>query len=225
MEHLPVIILGIGGGAKDAYYWIKQCNKLPEANGTFFDVIGFVSEDNKAIGTVFADGMKVIASDDSIEKVFVKYEQMGVILPFGFPRVKEKVYERINSYRNILFPTIVHPSVIFDRDAGTLGCGNIIGPGTILASEYRIGNFNYINTNCTLAHDVIVGDFNSINPMATISGNVTIGNGCLIGAGATVLQGLTLENGATLGAGAVLTKNAEHGKTYIGVPAKEMRGR
>ena len=47
----------------------------------------------------------------------------------------------------------------------------------------------------------------------------------MIGAGSTILQGLTVEDGATIGAGAVLTKNAERGKTYVGVPAREMRSR
>lgn len=225
MEHLPVIILGIGGGATDAYYWIKQCNKMPEANGIVFDVIGFVGEHTKEIGNIIADGMKVIISDDAIEDKLAKYEQIGAVLPFGFPNVKKKVYDKINKYSNIVFPTIIHPSVIYDKDAGTLGQGNIIGPGTILTSEYMIGDFNYLNTNCTLAHDIQVGNFNVINSMATISGNVTIGNKCLIGAGSTVLQGLSIEDEVTLGAGAVLTKNAEKGKTLVGVPAKELKKR
>ena len=221
IERLPILIFGTGGAARDIYYWIKQCNKTPEFNGKIFEAIGFVSGSPEEKGNIVADGMTVVACDDELEHIVASYKQLGAVLSFGFPHVKETVYRKISRHRNIVFPSIIHPSVIYDKDAGTIGQGNIIGAGTIIASEFCIGDFNYISINSTLGHDIKIGSFNAINPMATISGNVKIGDKCLIGAGAAVLQELTVADGVTLGAGAVLTKDANKDALLVGVPAKE----
>lgn len=221
IERLPILIFGTGGAARDIYYWMKQCNKNPEFNGKIFETIGFVSGSPEEKGNIIADGMPVVACDDELEHIVASYKQLGAVLSFGFPHVKETVYRKISRHRNIVFPSIIHPSVIYDKDAGTIGQGNIIGAGTIIASEFCIGDFNYISINSTLGHDIKIGSFNAINPMATISGNVKIGDKCLIGAGSTVLQELSIASGVTLGAGAVLTKDAGEGTLLIGVPAKE----
>lgn len=221
VESLPVLIFGTGGGAKDIYYWIKQCNRTPEFNGRVFQVVGFVSEAFEEKGRIVADGVKVVACDDEIGDIASGYKQLGAVLSFGFPHIKEAVYSKIGKYSNIIFPTIIHPSVIYDKDAGSMGQGNVVGAGTIIASEFCIGDFNYISINATLGHDIKIGSFNAINPMATISGNVRIGNRCLIGAGSTVLQELFVADEVTLGAGAVLTKDARENALMVGVPAKE----
>ena len=53
---------------------------------------------------------------------------------------------------------------------------------------------------------------------------VSIGNNCVIGAGAIVMPGAVIKDHVVLAAGALVTKNQvlEKGKTYGGVPAKEI---
>ena len=225
MKHLPVIIFGTAGLAKETYILMKQCNEKPQLNGRFFDFLGFVSEDDYQIGNTIVDNQKVIASDSTISDLIARHEVIGAFLPFGFPAVKRKVYERIKQYENIIFPTLIHPSAVYDQDTVRIGAGTIIAAGSVLTVDCVIEEFNYINVSCIIGHEAHLQRFNVVNPGVSISGNVTIGNECLIGAGSTILQGLTIEDGVTLGAGAVLTKNGLQGKTYIGVPAKEMKGR
>ena len=230
MKHLPVIIFGTSGSAKEIYLCIKHCNQHPGINHQIFDVMGFISEEESKVGSAFIDGQKIIASDSTLaaflkEKEGGGRDEVGAFLPFGFPSVKQKVYQRIKSFGNIVFPVMLHPSVIYDPDTTYIGSGTIVAAGSIISADCTIDAFNYISSGCILGHDLRMGTFNVLNPRATISGNVTIGNGCLIGAGSTILQGLSLEDNITIGAGAVLTKTAEQGKTYIGVPAKGMKGR
>jgi hypothetical protein len=54
---------------------------------------------------------------------------------------------------------------------------------------------------------------------------VVIGNGCVIGAGSIIMPGATLEDNVILAAGALVTKDQvlKKGKTYAGLPAKEIR--
>lgn len=225
MKHLPVIIFGTAGLAKETYILIKQCNEKPQPSGQFFDFLGFVSEDDSQIGNTIVDNQKVIASDSTISDFLGRHEVIGAFLPFGFPAIKRKVYERIKQYKNIIFPTLIHPSVVYDQDTVQVGVGTIIAAGSFLTVDCVIEEFNYINVSCIIGHDAHLKKFNVVNPGVSISGNVTIGNECLIGAASTILQGLIVEDGVTLGAGAVLTKNAKQGKTYIGVPAKQMKDR
>ncbi|MDF2656927.1 MAG: acetyltransferase [Bacillota bacterium] len=225
MKHLPVIIFGTAGLAKETYILIKQCNEKPQLNGLSFEFLGFVSEDDCQIGSTIVDNQKVIASDSTISDFLGRHEVIGAFLPFGFPAVKRKVYERTKKYKNIIFPTLIHPSVVYDQDTVHIGAGTIIAAGNVITVDCVIEEFNYINVGCVIGHDANLKKFNVVNPGALISGNVTMGNECLIGAGATILQGLSLEDGVTLGAGAVLTKNAKQWKTYIGVPAKEVKDR
>jgi sugar O-acyltransferase (sialic acid O-acetyltransferase NeuD family) len=225
MEHLPVIIFGTSGSAKEIYLCIKQCNMNPQINHQIFDVMGFISEEESKIGSSFIDNHRIVASDSTLKEFLKGREKVGAFLPFGFPAVKQKVYHVIKNIQNIVFPPMLHPSVVYDPDTTYIGSGTIIAAGSIISADCMIGDFNYISTGGILGHDLKLGNFNVLNPRATISGNVTIGDGCLIGAGSTVLQGLSLDNGVTIGAGALLTKNAKQGKTYIGVPAIEMKGR
>ncbi len=64
-----------------------------------------------------------------------------------------------------------------------------------------------------------------VDPYRNFKFRVKIGNNCVIGAGAIIMPGAVLEDDVKLGAGAVVTKAQilEKGKTYGGVPAKEIK--
>jgi acetyltransferase-like isoleucine patch superfamily enzyme len=54
---------------------------------------------------------------------------------------------------------------------------------------------------------------------------VKIGDNCVIGAGAIIMPGATLEDDVIVAAGALVTKGQvlSKGKTYGGIPAKEIQ--
>jgi acetyltransferase EpsM len=59
-------------------------------------------------------------------------------------------------------------------------------------------------------------------PGVHISGNVSIGEGSMIGTGAVILPNVNVGKWCRIGAGAVVTRDVPDGKTFVGVPAKEL---
>lgn len=218
-EILPVIIFGTAGASKDIFYWIAAINRSRNINSPQYNVLGFI-DNEKEIGTMILDNVKVIGGDNDVSAIIRDYDAIGFVVPFGNPKLREKIVEKFIDYENVIFPNIIHPTVIYEEEAGKMGRGNHIGPGAIIASVYDIGNFNYISAGCELGHDIIIGNYNSINPMAAVAGNVTIADFCTIGINATVLQELNIAPNTTLGAGAVLVKDSKGDEVLVGVPAK-----
>lgn len=221
IESLPIIIFGSSGHQREIYYMIKQINLV--SIDKKYEVLGFIEKDLINIGDTVCDGKKVIASDNTLDSVINKIDKIGIVISQGDANLKKKIFDKLINYKNIFYPNLIHPKTLCEMSLLHIGLGNIITAGTIIAADLMIENFNLINRCCNFGHDFKMGSFNTINPAVTISGNVTIGNNCLIGAGATILQGLTIQDGVTIGAGAVLTKDAQLGKTYIGIPAKELK--
>jgi len=214
----PAIIFGTEGAAKDIFYWLKAANE--RGDGDILEVEGFIERDASAIGKDAFGVGKVIASDDNLDELISNYDRLGVIIPFGNPILRERIVKNISKYTNVFFPNIIHPSVIYDKDAGTMGIGNHIGPGVVIESVYEFGDFNYVSGAAHLGHDIRLGNYNSINPSATTAGYVTFEDRCMLGINATVIQDLTISSDITVGAGAVVTKNLVEKGVYTGIPAK-----
>jgi sugar O-acyltransferase (sialic acid O-acetyltransferase NeuD family) len=217
---LSLLIFGTAGAAKDIYYWIKAINE--SAPSPQFHVEGFVEADKARIGeTVFADE-KIVASDDMASDYIMKFDEIGIVVPFGDPELRERCVKSVSGYDNVVFPNIIHPSVVYDPDAGIMGCGNHIGPGAIITSLFSIGDFNFLQAGIVIDHDIKIGNYNSINPKAAVAGNVVIHDRCVLGLNCTVLQGLEIMDDTIVGAGAVLLRNTKQGETLVGNPAKAL---
>lgn len=217
---LPIVIFGTGGISKEVYHLIEEINKVN--NIDVFNFLGFVEGEVSGVENEVINSYKVVSSDNGFEEYSRKYDILGVVIPQGNSKTKEKIFNKIKHIKNIVYPNIIHPNVTFDKKSLNLGVGNIITSGVRLTCDIKIGNFNLINLNCTIGHDVQIGSYNIINPCATISGNVKINNNCLVGTGANILQGLSIDNNVNVGAGAVVIKNVQKEKTVVGVPAKNI---
>lgn len=217
---LRIIIFGTGGASREVYYLIKQLNRN-HAEPKFI-VEGFVENDSSLLGKKVCDEVKVVTYDQLLEDYLGDFKRIGIIIPIADSFIKEKIYTKLKPFNNVVFPNIIHPSVIYEEDIIEMTKGNIICAGTVIGSHLSLGSFNLINRNCTIGHDVRIGNYNTINPMCAISGDVTVNDNSLLGVGSIILQGLRIPSKVTIGAGAVLTTDAEFGKTYVGVPAKEL---
>ena len=123
---------------------------------------------------------------------------------------------------NINFPTLIHPSVVYDDRKGRIifSEGTIVCANTTLTTNIQVGKFVHINLDCTIGHDVIIHDFCTLSPGVHISGKVIIEEGVFLGTGAVVLPGIKIGHNSTIGAGAVVTKDIPSGVIAVGIPAK-----
>ena len=72
---------------------------------------------------------------------------------------------------------------------------------------------------------IIYGHIHNYEDETITMYRVKIGNNCIIGAGSIIMPGAILEDDVKLAAGAVVTKSQvlKKGKTYGGVPAKQIK--
>lgn len=121
------------------------------------------------------------------------------------------------------FPNIIAPNVnIFDKDAFTIGKGNLIFFGCRLSCDVQIGDFNLFNGAVSLGHDVKLGNFNVLQPSARISGDCTVGNSNFFGVQSIVLQGVKIGDHTRIGAGSVVIRTTKDNFLYMGNPARKM---
>lgn len=217
---LPVVIMGISGISKETKTIIDEINSLNYEKQ--FDLVGFVSENDEDIGKIILNS-SVITSDANFGSISQKYQQLGVIIPIGTPKIKRRIFEKMKKYKNIVYPNIISPTAkIMDKDSVKIGIGNVICSGVVITEEVSIGNFNLINLNSTVGHEVNIGDYCVINPTTSISGCVKIENEVLCGAGCTIMQGIKIKKNSIIGLGAFVIKDVDENSVMICEPGRKM---
>jgi len=103
--------------------------------------------------------------------------------------------------------------------------GMKIGENTLVGGVIKDPCVTEFGDNVTMGeYAVIYGHIQDYSKGIITISRIKIGNSCIIGAGAIIMPGATLQDNVVLAAGALVTQNQilEEGKTYAGIPAKEM---
>jgi len=144
-----------------------------------------------------------------------------LVLGLGLPRVKSVVVSRLAGL-GLAWKTVIHPRATVGPNV-VVGEGSYVAPGAILTVNARVGSFVTINMHCQVAHDGVVEDFATLHPDVHLAGKVAIGKGAELGTGAIVIPGLSIGPWAVLGAGSTAVKSLIGGRTYVGIPARDLR--
>lgn len=206
-----IVIIGAGGFGKEVAWLIEDINKVkPEWN-----IEGFIDEDPELKGKII-NGYKVLGGLEWLEE-----RNSYVVCAIGNTEVKKSIIDRL-SYKNVKYPTLVHPSVIKSNTV-EIEEGSIICAGNILTVNIKIGKHVIINVDCTVGHDVEIKDYTTVLPGANISGYVMSEECVSIGTGAAIIQGKKIGKNTTIGAGAVVVKDLPANCIAVGIPATPIK--
>jgi sugar O-acyltransferase (sialic acid O-acetyltransferase NeuD family) len=144
-----------------------------------------------------------------------------LVLGVGLPQTKATIAAFL-ACPDELWATVAHPTAVVGPNVA-LGAGSYVGPGAVLTVNVRIGRFATVNAHCLAAHGATLEDYVSLHPDVHLSGEVHVGEGAELGAGSVVIPGVRLGAWAVLGAGCVAVRDLGGSRTWVGVPASELR--
>lgn len=205
-----LIIVGGGGFSREVIWLARDC---PDQ----WDIIGILDDNHDMYGQTFC-GVKVIGSIADC----INYPDTSFVIAVGSPRTRKTIVNRMQSYRDVVFATLIHSSVL-KSEYVEIGDGSIITAGCILTTQITLGQHSIVNLACTIGHDVVAGDFCTLAPKVAVSGNVVFGDGVEVGTGSTIIQGLSLGQGSFIGAGAVVSKDIISNVLAAGCPARQVK--
>lgn len=208
-----IAIYGVGGFGREVACILQHINKVEPT----WSLIGFF-DDGVEIGTKSRYGTVI----GNMEVLNNWDRELAVVIAIGNVKYLKGVAERVVNQK-VYFPNIIAPNVFFfDKEAVTMGQGNVITFGCRFSCEVSIGSFNVLNGNVSFGHDAVMGDYNVMFPETRISGQTTIGNRNFFGARTFVAQGLKIGDDTRIAAGSIVLRNTKDGFLYMGNPAKKL---
>lgn len=212
-EMKDLYIIGAGGFGREAAWLVRRINEVKPT----WNLVGFVDDSVEKQGKE-EDGYPVVGN---IQMLQTLKQDSYVVCAVGSVKVRKCIIEKIRTFENIHFATLIDPGVILS-DRVKIGEGTIICAGTIVTVDVEIGEHVIINLDCTIGHDTRIHDFVTVYPSVNLSGMTEIGRQTELGTGAQVIQGIGIAENTILGAGAVVVKNIGESGTYVGVPAEKI---
>ena len=207
-----LVIVGAGGLGRETLFQLQASEQIEPR----FSILGF-ADDEKVGQTVH--GLPVLCGTEALA---VRDRNTAVVLAVGKPAVRRRLYEKLRQNLCLSFPTILAPGVVCS-DSVSFGKGCIVGFGSTITVDIRIGDFVLVSNGCNIGHDAVLDDFTTLYPGVHVSGNVHLGAGCEVGVGSNIIQGLSVGENAILGAGCAVIRNIPSDCTAVGVPARVIR--
>ena len=202
-SHPPLVIYGAGGHGRVV---------ADAADTAGLTVLGHLDD---APATAARPGIQLLNPDDP------RLATAHHLVAIGDNAVRRSITLKLREAGRQL-ANVLHPDATVSDRAG-LEAGIYVGARAVVGPAVRLGEAVLINTGAIVEHECHVAAAAHIAPGAVLGGGVTVEAGALVGLGARVLPGLTVGAHAVIGAGAVLTRDAEPGAVYRGVPARKVR--
>jgi sugar O-acyltransferase (sialic acid O-acetyltransferase NeuD family) len=214
-----IVIFGAGGFAREVAWLLREDGRTGEA----WDFRGYVVSDLEKLG-VHDSKDEVLGDLAWLDRNQREFD--AVVIGIGSPLAKRRVVEEVRGRcPDLRWPSIVHPSVQYDRERTTIEEGVVICAGVIATVGVRFRAFAMANLACTVGHEAEIGPYAVMNPTVNVSGGVVLEEEVLVGTGAQILQYVRVGARSSVGAGAVVTKDVGPGTTVVGIPAKPLPAR
>lgn len=171
----------------------------------------------------------VFVDDDITKKECAGFPVVGksseipegdVFVAIGDSSIRERF---IRIYNDKKQPVLVHPRSVV-AEGVDIGYGTVIMAGAVINPGTKLGCGVIVNTCSSIDHDCIVGDYVHVSVGAHLCGSIVVGNNTWIGAGAIIINDVSICDNCTIGAGAVVIEDIFKPGTYVGVPARQIRG-
>lgn len=182
-----------------------------------YRLVGFLDDDPAKIGHSYYGYPVVGPVAEVLERASV-----AVVLGIGFPRIKQKIFDRIAHHPDIEFPTFVAPRAWVSAGV-RIGRGSIIYPGCSINYGTEVGDFVMMNMNCAIGHDCRLGDFSNYAPGVNLGGHTQIGRAVDMGIGAATKQFVSIGDEAVVGGQAMVIRDIDAGDKVAGVPTRSLR--
>lgn len=202
---MNICIFGAGASARETYWIVKRCGHQVEAlldlhDGDKYDTVPILDE-----------------------SYFDPNKHLGVIA-IGSSVLRKQIVDRITGMYGQVFISIVDPSVVILSPNVKIGVGAVIAPGCVITSDIDIGNYCQLNVSTSIMHDVHTGDFFTTAPGVRINGRVNIGHTVTFGSNASTKEHISICDNVIVGAGACVVKSITESGTYVGIPARQLKG-
>lgn len=149
-------------------------------------------------------------------------EEADFFVAIGDNSVRQEVLEGLFA-GGFSVVSLVHPNAILGLDV-ELGPGSVVMAGAVINPSTRVGRGCIVNTGASLDHDNVLGEYVHVSPGARTGGTVSVGKGSWLGMGAVIRNNVVLSPGCIIGAGSVVLKDIPEPGTYVGAPARKVKG-
>ena len=212
MERKSIVILGAGGLAREVFWHARDVYSSTE-NFIFVDDVSNISE------LEIGNNTYSVVNDWDFSRLNVE----GFIIGVGSPQVKMIMVDKALKAGLRPLPTVIHSRALVQDPTINCGLGGFIGPGCILTTNIKFGDYVVLNLNCTIGHDAEIGDYVTVNPGCQVSGNCYLGKGASLGTGTVVKEKTFIAEFAVTGAQAAIVRDIVDPGVYAGVPAQLLK--
>lgn len=206
----PLVLVAASGLAREVMASVRI--------GGRFDVLGVLDDDPRRFGAAVGSVTVIGGIADAVD-----HDDAQFVVCAGRGAVREQIVRRLadrgigaDRYATVVDPTAVVPS------GCTVGAGSILLSHVSLTADVSVGQHTVVMPQVVLTHDNRIDDYATICAGVALGGGVRVGRAAYLGMNASVRQDVCIGERTTLGMGSVLLRDLPPGRTWAGVPAKDL---
>jgi sugar O-acyltransferase (sialic acid O-acetyltransferase NeuD family) len=208
----PLLLVAAGGLARETAAAARAAGRR---------VLGCLDDDATRWGTDAAPGLPVLGA---LEEA-TRHSDAALVVCAGKGSVRARLVDRLAGFGlgADRYSTVVHPAAALAPDT-VLGEGSVLLAGVVATAQVAVGAHVVCMPRVVLTHDDRLGDHVTLCAGVVLGGEVVVGRTAYLGMGASVRERTVVGEGAVIGMGAVVLDDVPPGETWVGVPARALRG-